>query len=109
MPDQHDRSRSDVDRADRQVIQQAATRLRQSAIRAGYAGLEHKHLAFALALVLDELRLHLRENPIAMNDSGSGLDQHVLVLSQRGRRTAAGGRYAVRTSPSGARSWARTR
>lgn len=61
MSDQHDRSRIEVDRADRQVIQEAAARLRQSAIRDGYAGMEHKHLAFALALVLDELALHLRD------------------------------------------------
>jgi hypothetical protein len=39
MPDEHDRSRIDVDRADRQVIEQAAARLWQGAIRAGYAGL----------------------------------------------------------------------
>jgi hypothetical protein len=39
MPGQHDRSRIDVDRADRQVIQQAAARLRRSAIQGGYAGL----------------------------------------------------------------------
>ena len=55
MPDEHDRSRIEVDRADRQVIEQAAAQLRQGAIRAGYAGLPGKHLAFALALVLDEL------------------------------------------------------
>jgi hypothetical protein len=64
MPDQHDRSRLEVDRADRadqQAIQQAAARLRQGAIQAGYAGMEHKNLAFALALVLDELALHLRD------------------------------------------------
>ena len=30
------------------------------AILAGYAGMEHKHLAFALALVLDELARHVR-------------------------------------------------
>lgn len=35
--------------------------LRQGAIRAGYAGMEHKDLAFGLALVLDELALHLRD------------------------------------------------
>jgi hypothetical protein len=55
MPDEHDRSGIEVDRADRQVIEQAAAQLRHGAIRAGYAGLEHKHIAFALALVLDEL------------------------------------------------------
>ena len=36
MPDEHDRSGIDVDRADRQVIELAAARLRQGAIRAGY-------------------------------------------------------------------------
>ena len=61
MPDEHDRSRIEVDRADRTLIQQAAAQLRHDAIRAGYAGMEHKHLAFALALVLDELARHLRD------------------------------------------------
>ena len=61
MPDEHDRSRIEVDRADRALIQQAAAQLRHGAIRAGYAGMEHKHLAFALALVLDELGRHLRD------------------------------------------------
>lgn len=48
-------------RADRRVIQQAARRLRDVAIADGYAGLPHKHRAFALALVLDELALHVRD------------------------------------------------
>jgi hypothetical protein len=61
MPDEHDRSGIDVDRADRALIEQAAARLRQGAIRAGYAGMEHKHFAFALALVLDELARHVRD------------------------------------------------
>jgi hypothetical protein len=39
MPDEHDRSRIDVDRADRALIEQAAAPLRQGAIRAGYAGI----------------------------------------------------------------------
>lgn len=47
--------------ADRQVIEQAAAELRAGAIRAGYAGAEGKHVAFALALVLDELARHVRE------------------------------------------------
>ena len=61
MPDQHDRARIDVDRADRQVIEQAAAQLRHGAIRAGYAGMEGQHYAFAFALILDELALHLRD------------------------------------------------
>ena len=61
MPDQHDRSRIEVDRADRALIEQAAAQLREGAIRAGYAGLPGQHFAFALALVLDELSLHLRD------------------------------------------------
>ena len=36
-------------RADRAVVEQAATHLRHLAITAAYAGLEHKELAFALA------------------------------------------------------------
>ena len=43
------------------LIEQAAEQLRQGAILAGYAGLEHKEFAFALALVLDELARHLRD------------------------------------------------
>ena len=46
MPDQHERSQIEVDRADRVLIQQAAARLRHGAILAGYAGLEHKEFAF---------------------------------------------------------------
>jgi hypothetical protein len=61
MPEQYDRSQIEVDRADRRVIQQAAAQLRHGAIMAGYAGLPHKHLAFALALLLDELALHVRD------------------------------------------------
>jgi hypothetical protein len=59
--DERDRRRVEQDRADRQVIEQAAARLRQGAIRAVYAGAEHKHVAFALALVLDELARHVRD------------------------------------------------
>ena len=36
-------------KADRRVVEQAAAHLRQRAILDAYAGLEHKHLAFALA------------------------------------------------------------
>jgi hypothetical protein len=48
-------------RADRSVIERAAARLRSEAIRAGYAGLRHQHIAFALALILDELARHLTD------------------------------------------------
>jgi hypothetical protein len=43
------------------LIEQASAQLRTGAIRAGYAGMPDKHLAFALALVLDELARHVRE------------------------------------------------
>ena len=43
------------------MIEQAAAQLRHGAIVAGYAGLPDKHLAFTLALVLDELARHVRE------------------------------------------------
>jgi hypothetical protein len=59
--DERDRRRVAQDRADRQLIEQAAAQLRRGAILAGYAGMEHKHLAFALALVLDELARHVRD------------------------------------------------
>lgn len=45
--------RVDVDRADRQLIGQAAARLRRDAIAAEYRGAPAKHHAFAAALVLD--------------------------------------------------------
>ena len=59
MLDEHDRSGIDVDRADRQLIEQAAATLRTGAIRSGYAGLPGQHFVFTLALVLDELALHV--------------------------------------------------
>jgi hypothetical protein len=46
-------------RADRDLLARAAAWLRSEAIRAGYAGLTHQHVAFALALILDELVRHL--------------------------------------------------
>jgi hypothetical protein len=48
-------------RADQQLVEQAAAHLRHRAILAAYAGLERKELAFALALILDELARHLRD------------------------------------------------
>jgi hypothetical protein len=59
MPDEQERHRIEVDRADRQVIEEAAAGLRHGAIRAGYAGMDGKHVAPALALVLDELARHV--------------------------------------------------
>jgi hypothetical protein len=61
MPDEHDCSGIDVDRSDRALIEQAAARLRQGAIRAGYAGIPGQHFAFGLALLLDKLALHVRD------------------------------------------------
>ena len=61
MHDERDRSQVEQDRADRQVIEQAAAQLRQGAIRAGYAGMEHKHFTFGLASILDELARHWRD------------------------------------------------
>ena len=46
-------------RSDRDLLERAATRLRQEAIRSGYAGLRHQHVTFALALILEELGRHL--------------------------------------------------
>jgi len=47
--------------ADRGVVEQAAAHLRHRAILDGYVGLEHKEVAFALALILDEIARHLRD------------------------------------------------
>jgi len=63
MPSGQERRSVDDDRADRQVIRDAAAALRRNAIRAGYEGLPGKHYAFALALLLDELALHVRHLP----------------------------------------------
>jgi hypothetical protein len=60
MPDEQARRRIEADRADRQVIGQAAAQLRH-AIVAGYAGLPGKHFAFGLALILDEIARHYRD------------------------------------------------
>ena len=45
--------------ADRELFQRAAAWLRSEAIHAGYAGLTHRHVTFAFALLLDELSRHL--------------------------------------------------
>jgi hypothetical protein len=58
--DEQDRRQVEQNRADRQVIEQAAAQLRQGAIRAGYAGIPGQHFAFALALVL-LLARHVRD------------------------------------------------
>jgi hypothetical protein len=42
-------------RADREVIERAAAALRAETIRQGYAGLQQPAVAFAFALLLDEL------------------------------------------------------
>ena len=57
---QHER-RGAALRADRSVIERAAARLRSDAIRSGYAGLQHQHVAFGLALILDELARHVAD------------------------------------------------
>ena len=57
---QHERRVATV-RADRDVIQRAAARLRSDAIQSGYAGLQHQHVAFTLALILDELARHVAD------------------------------------------------
>lgn len=56
-----DRQQVERDRADRQRIEQAAAALRSRAIQDAYAGGTSKHLAFALALILDELARHVRD------------------------------------------------
>ena len=57
------------------IVQQAAAHLREQAILAGYAGLQHKELAFGLALIFDELARHYRgldEQLCASNLDGCG-------------------------------------
>jgi hypothetical protein len=96
MPHEHERSRIEVDGADRALIEQAAAQLRHGAIRAGYAGIEHKHLAFALALILDELAHHLRD-----------LRPEVRAQAVRGARTAR--RVTRLPPPPRGPSWGRRR
>jgi hypothetical protein len=112
MPDQQDRRQIAIDRADRALIEQAAAQLRQGAIRAGYAGIPGQHFAFGLALVLDELALHLRDldaelraRPRRRPDAHRGLN-----TPPRGSRTTSAARcYPIRrgrmpasTAPAGA-------
>ena len=80
MHDEQERRGIDLDRADRQVIEQAAAQLRHGAILDGYAGLPDKHLAFALALILDELARHVRD-----------LQPKLRVQTMRGVRMLLGG------------------
>ena len=62
------------------MIEKAAAQLHTGAIVAGYAGLPGKHYAFALALLLDELALHVRDLP-----------PEVRVEAVRGARLLIGG------------------
>lgn len=62
------------------MIEQAAAQLRHGAIVAGYAGMENKHIAFALALMLDELARHVRD-----------LRPEARVQTMRGVRMLLGG------------------
>jgi len=57
----YQRRRYEQLRVDRGGVEQAAAQLRHRAIMAGYSGLEHKHAAFGLALILDELARHYRD------------------------------------------------
>jgi hypothetical protein len=50
-------------RADASVIREAAARLRSATIRDQHAGLTHPVRAFHLALILDELAVHVRTLP----------------------------------------------
>jgi hypothetical protein len=50
-----------LDRADQAVIEAAAAELRHRAIQDAYTGLRNKAVAFSLALLLDELALHVRD------------------------------------------------
>jgi hypothetical protein len=58
------------EKPDRVVVEQAAAHLRRQAILGGYAGLEHKALAFGLALILDEARFP--RAPTGAQPLGSG-------------------------------------
>jgi hypothetical protein len=55
-------------RADQVLLERAATRLRTRAIQGAYADLARREVAFGLAAVLDELRLHLRDLDPAVRD-----------------------------------------
>jgi hypothetical protein len=48
-------------RADEELLDRAAARLRHETAQAQYAGLRDPQVAFGLALVLDELARHLRD------------------------------------------------
>ena len=55
---QHERRRAAL-RAERELLERAAGWLRGEAVRSGYAGLSHQQVPFVLALLLDEVALHL--------------------------------------------------
>jgi hypothetical protein len=48
-------------RADQDVVDRAATRLRHKTAQAQYADLQNPQVAFGLAAILDELSRHLRD------------------------------------------------
>ncbi|HXV94029.1 MAG TPA: hypothetical protein VD813_12065 [Pseudonocardia sp.] len=56
---EHERRRRDAVRRDRELMDRAAAFLRHETIRSSYAGLQHRHVAFALASILDVLSRHL--------------------------------------------------
>ena len=88
-------------RADRSVIERAAARLRSDAIRSGYAGLQHQHVAFGLALVLDELARHLADLDRAVRWQAVQSCRLLRVNNSTPRRSvapAAGDRVSRETS-----------
>lgn len=62
MPTGREWRQLDRDRADQDLVQRAAARLRHDVIQAGYRGLSHldQHMMFGLAELLDECARQLR-------------------------------------------------
>jgi hypothetical protein len=56
-----DEHRRTAVRRDRELLDRTAAWLRAEAIYTAYAGLHHQHVAFGLALILDELARHVVE------------------------------------------------
>jgi hypothetical protein len=63
--------------SDRDAIDAAAARLRSRAIRDAYDGLQRKEVAFAFALILDEIGRHLGQVSEDVRRAALGIADHL--------------------------------
>jgi hypothetical protein len=81
-------------RADQDIIDRAAARLRHETAQAQYAGLRDPQVAFGFAAVLDELSRHLRDLDEALRGRVVELCTELLRANQVGGRHDQQGRGA---------------